>query len=343
MNILIDINHPAHVHFFRNAIKILENNNHNLIVTSRKKEVATDLLDLYGIEHTCLSTAKPGTIRLGLEMLKREYQLISIFKKEKIDICASITGACTTHVARLFGTPSLVFYDTEPAKLQNAISIPLATRFFTPDCYMNPTTKNQTTYHGTHELAYLHPDYFEPDQTILDELKLKKNDKYVIIRFVAWNATHDKGQKGMSLDFKQKLVETLSQYAKVFIVSESRLPDKLKKFKLPISAHRIHDALAFATLYIGEGVTIAAECACLGTPSIYVNSLRVGYIKKIEKEYHLLFDLNEPLEILEKAKELLKDNDKNKWQQKSHQYINDHINVTKFIVKQIQEYGSKFK
>ena len=52
MNILFDINHPAHVHFFKNAIKILENSNHNIIITAREKEMTTYLLGKYNIENS---------------------------------------------------------------------------------------------------------------------------------------------------------------------------------------------------------------------------------------------------------------------------------------------------
>jgi hypothetical protein len=40
MKILIDIGHPAHVHFFKNAIRELEGRGHEVKVTARDKEVA---------------------------------------------------------------------------------------------------------------------------------------------------------------------------------------------------------------------------------------------------------------------------------------------------------------
>lgn len=45
MKILIDINHPAHVHFFKNPIEILKKEGHEVVVTSRNKEFALQLLD----------------------------------------------------------------------------------------------------------------------------------------------------------------------------------------------------------------------------------------------------------------------------------------------------------
>ena len=45
MNIFIDIGHPAHVHYFKNLIKIMEKEHEAIFtVTSRDKEMAHYLL-----------------------------------------------------------------------------------------------------------------------------------------------------------------------------------------------------------------------------------------------------------------------------------------------------------
>jgi predicted glycosyltransferase len=52
MKLLIDLNHPAHVHLFRHAIHAWQQDGHQVIITARDKEVTTRLLDLYGISYT---------------------------------------------------------------------------------------------------------------------------------------------------------------------------------------------------------------------------------------------------------------------------------------------------
>ena len=49
------------------------------------------------------------------------------------------------------------------------------------------------------------------------------NEKFVIIRFVAWGAIHDIGQSGLDLNSKFELVESLSKFAKVPIISKKLL------------------------------------------------------------------------------------------------------------------------
>ena len=55
MKILIDICHPGHVHFYKNFFWEMQNRGHNIIVTSREKEVTSSLLDHYKIKHQIIS------------------------------------------------------------------------------------------------------------------------------------------------------------------------------------------------------------------------------------------------------------------------------------------------
>ena len=50
----------------------------------------------------------------------------------------------------------------------------------------------------------------------------------------------------------------------------------------------MHDALAHCSLFISEGATMVSECAMLGVPSIYINSLTAGTIEK-QKEKGLIY------------------------------------------------------
>ena len=65
MNILVDMVHPAHVHFFRHAIGELQQRGHNVAVTARaKKDITIELLEGFVISYTTVSTAGQG--QLGL-------------------------------------------------------------------------------------------------------------------------------------------------------------------------------------------------------------------------------------------------------------------------------------
>ena len=47
MKILFDLGHPAHVHYFKNLIKVLEKNGNQIMIIARKKDVTHNLLKIY--------------------------------------------------------------------------------------------------------------------------------------------------------------------------------------------------------------------------------------------------------------------------------------------------------
>ncbi len=79
MEILIDIGHPEHVHFFSKPIIIWQQKGCEIALTSRYKEMATDLLDALHVKHTPLSTMnKGGLIGMIKELLQRDLRLLSV-------------------------------------------------------------------------------------------------------------------------------------------------------------------------------------------------------------------------------------------------------------------------
>ena len=78
MRILVDINHPAHVHLFKNLIWLLQRRGHHVRVTARQKDVTCDLLDALGIKYVCLSRIGSGLVALGKELLTRYARLFAL-------------------------------------------------------------------------------------------------------------------------------------------------------------------------------------------------------------------------------------------------------------------------
>ena len=168
--------------------------------------------------------------------------------------------------------PHIGFTDTENATLLDSITVPFVNVKLTSKSYLKPLGKNHYRYNGNIELAYLHPNRFQPNKSVLRKIGVKKEEQYIIIRFIAWNAYHDIGFEGVPISDKVKLVKKLSKYAKVYISSENGLPEELKKYKINIEPECMHDVLYYASIFIGESATMAAESGILGTPSIYLAS-----------------------------------------------------------------------
>ena len=341
MNILFDIGHPAHVHFFQHPIRILEEHGHQIIVTSRVKEFALELLDELGIQHIPLSKlGKGGLFSLASELAKRDFSLLKVARKNNIDIMAAIGGVSIAHVTRLTGIPSLVFYDTENATLQNLITYPFASKVIVPRCYKGWLPKNRhVRYAGYHELSYLHPTVFTPDKEIAIKNGLAELGDTFFIRIVSWQASHDIGETGWSHELLEKVVSKLSTLGTVLISSESQLSDTLAKYAYKGKLSEVHHVLAYCKIFVGESATMASECAVLGVPAIYAAETGRGYTDEQELRYGLVRNLRDiNWRTIESCLDSILHQSSTTWTNARKKLLDETINVAEFITDTIESY-----
>ena len=343
MKILIDVGHPSSVHFFRNAVSILSEKGNEIKITARNKDVTINLLDAYNLDYEIVGTNKKGFFKKAIYAAKIEKNIYDVCKKFQPDILIGASGNFyITHVAKMLGRPSIIFEDSEPDSSIYWLCKPFATYFCTPVNFsIDLGQYKHIRYKGYKELAYLHPNYFRADESVLQELGLKKDDKFFLLRFVAWSAAHDVGHKGLSLEDKRLFVKKLENYGKVYISSEAELPPELEDHKLKISPHKVHDLLYYAHMFVGDSQTMATEASILGVPTVRSNSLvgTMSNFKELEEKYGLMYSIKDSRKALIKALELQKDeNLKQKWNEKRERLLRDKIDVTAFIVDLIERY-----
>jgi predicted glycosyltransferase len=343
MRIIVYIGHPAHVHLFKNMIWNLEGDGHEVKITAIDKEIALYLLNAYGFKYDNLGKHSKKLLKKLLGFIARDYRLYQVAKNFKPDVFISHGSMFAAHVAKLFRKPHISLEDTEHSTEQYRLYAPFTDVILTSSCFKRDLGKKQVRYNGYHELAYLHPNYFRPDPSVLDYLGLNEDDKFVILRFVSWGASHDIGQRGFDSETKKELVKEIEKRAQVFITSEKTLTKEFEKYRITIPPEKIHDLLYYATMYIGEGATMASEAAVLGTPAIYVNTLRLGYLDEQEERYGLLYNFSNPKtaqkDVLRKAVEQLEDeNLKTRWHNKRAKLLSEKIDVTKFLTDFIENY-----
>jgi len=333
MKILIDVTHPAHVHFFKGAAKIWQSHGHQVRFVAREKEMTTQLLDEYGIPFQTLSKIRKGLAGLFLELIEHQGKLFKVIRDFHPDVMLNIGGTFIVHVGKLLGVKTCVFTDTEHAKLSNGITFPFASHICTPESYIDDLGSKHHRYKGYQELSYLHPNQFSPNPEILTKLGIHEGERFFLLRFVSWGASHDVGLKGMSLDGKLKLVEGLSQYGKVLISSEEELPGSLQTYKISVSPIYIHDLLYYSSMYIGEGATMASESAILGTPSVYTSPLELGYLDELDHKYQLMYHYRDGDAAVDKCISLAKDSTlKDKHHRRLQKMLHDKVDVTAWIV-----------
>lgn len=319
----------------------MQNDGHKVKIVAWDKDVTLYLLNTLGFSYELIGKSYKNFIGKSYDMLRSDLKVFQIAKRFKPDIF--IHGdPYLAHVSKILGKLHIEYSDTEHAKLVQLTTFPFTDIICTPSCFTKKIDpRKHIKFDGYSELAYLHPNYFKPNPSVLKDLGLSEGEKFIIIRFVAWGASHDIKQHGFT--HKEEFLRKLEDYGRILISSEKKLDEKFEKYRINVPPERIHDLLYYATMYIGEGATMAAEASMLGTPSIYVNTLRLGYLDEIERKYSLVYNFLDPkigqIQAIEKAIEMLDDpNLKNKWQIRRKKLINDKIDVTKFMTNLILKY-----
>lgn len=339
MKILIDLGHPAHIHYFKYFVKLMQDKGHKFAFVARDKEVLQTLLLNYDIKYTSRGKGKKSLLGKVFYLFYADYIIYKVARKFKPDLFLSFGSTYAAHASRLCGKPHIALDDTEHAKFELMMYPPFSDVILNPSVFWKKFSPKQLFFESYMELFYLDPKHFTPDRSVINFYGIAKDERYFIVRFVSWNASHDIGQKGLSYESKIKLVQTLEQYGRVLISSEGALPDALKSYQIKIRPEHLHQFLAFATLYIGEGSTTASECAVLGTPNIYVNSLVVSNCNEQQAKYGLCNHITNEERVIEKAIEIINNKDIHReYQVNRHRMLHDKIDGTAFLVWFIENY-----
>jgi hypothetical protein len=329
--IVVDMNHPAHVHFFKHFIVEMRKRGHHVLITASDKDVTIKLLKAYGFDFVDMGTYGNTVPRKIASVPLMALRMIHAVRRFRPEVLLGIASSRAAHTAFVLRKRSIIFDDSEH-KGQLWAYLPFASTVVTPTCFKKNLGKKHMRYAGYHELAYLHPHRFTPNPQVLDEFGLSENTPFFIVRFVSWRAVHDMGEKGFTENGKRQLVRELMNRGKVIITSEEDLPSDLRRYSLSVSLEKVHDLLYYATMYVGEGATMASEAAVLGTPSVYVSSISAGTLEEQERKYGLLRHFRNEEDALRYAGELLRtDNLKERWREKKTTLLNDKIDVTQYM------------
>jgi hypothetical protein len=342
MNILIDINHPAHVHYFKYFIREMKNRGHKVLITASEKEITYKLLKKYQFDFIGLGAHGTSMNKKIINLPRMIFSMYLAARKFKPDIFLGFGSIRAAYTAAILRKPCINFEDTEHSSGQIRMYSPFVQCICTPSCFLRDLGPKQVRFDGYLELAHLHPDKFTPDPEVLREMGLNESDTFIIVRFISWAASHDIGHHGIR--DKVGFVKFLENYGRVIITSEGDLPIDLKPNLMKISPEKLHDLLSFATLYVGEGGTMASEAAVLGTHAIHISTTAkyCGSFCDLNR-YDLLWTTENDEDTMKKASELLLNTHlKAEGKSKRDQIYKDKIDVTAFMVWFIERYPESY-
>jgi predicted glycosyltransferase len=276
MKIWFDLSNAPHINLFKDLLKDLESEGHEIIVTCRPLSNTVSLLDLHKINYTIIGKHYGKSIvKKTIGYPVRVRQLQKFLKPLKPDIAISQSSFHSPLAARLLRIPSIYMNDNEHA-MGNIPSFICATRVMIPE-FLNikkaqkqgASFKKIIAYPGVKEGIYLWQKYLldepgkQPGKT--DHLK-------IYIRPEPRTAQYYKGGE----NFLDEVIVGLKDQFKIIILTRDesqfeyyrsskfagvQVPDK------PTSFNQIADD---CQLFIGAGGTMTREMAVIGIPTISV-------------------------------------------------------------------------
>lgn len=343
MKILIGISHPKHVYMFKNFIYDMEKKGNSIKILLIEKDITKNLLKMFDIKYIPIGKNPAQIYKKALCLPNWTYSTLRVAKQFKPDIYIGQALPNLAYASYIFHKPYIIFEDTESASLVQKISFPFADKIVTPDCYRIDHGPKHLRFNGYYELSYLHPKKFKPDPSILPALGLNGDDRYVVMRFVSWSAIHDFGQKkSFDIELIKKAVKSFKKNARVFLTSEIPLPPELEKYRINIPFHKIHDVLYYASVFMGDSGTMATEAALLGTPAVrytpFSASCELGNFIELEKKYKMIWSLQDPQQVLDKALSLMNTKFLGDYNFLREKILREKIDVNEYMIQQVEAY-----
>ena len=299
MNVLIQIVHPAHFYYYRDTIANLKRDGHKVIVAIVTKDVLEDIVQQSGIDYVniCPKPHKSyGKIGMIYDMIMRDIRMLYLAIKHRVDV---ITGSTieTAHIGWLLRKPNINIGEDDASvvgKYIKQIAPFVDVRLSPYSCNNGKIEHKSVHFPGFWKLAYLHPNRFTASQEVVSLYGIDTTKPYFILRFASLNAHHDDGIKGINTEVAQRLIDTLSPHGQIYITSERPLEPQFEQYRIRINPLDMHHVMAYASLYIGDSQTMAAEAGVLGVPFVRFNDFvgRIGYLRELEDIYELGYGIH---------------------------------------------------
>ncbi|ELY55762.1 hypothetical protein C493_10867 [Natronolimnohabitans innermongolicus JCM 12255] len=329
---------------YKHVVHRLEEDGHDVLVLARDDEVTEALLADADLPYEIYGKRSESLHSLAWELPSHVSTIVRRARQFDPDVVfgkgpyAAVAGTVTR-------TPTIAVLDSETS-MDHVVARPFVRAILTPTAFRKDLGDKHYQFAGVTETAYLHPDVFEPDPSIRDDLGVGPNESYALVRFNAFNGHHDVGKKGFSLEQRRTLLSELADHGTVFVSDESGELDFDDLPARPFDLHpaKMHDALAEADLLVADTQTMVTEAALLGTPAIRSNSFvgeeDMGNFIELE-DHGLVTNLSSFEEVLGQSQALLADeNAVDRWERRRDAYIADADNVTELLFDVAVAYGS---
>lgn len=276
MRIWFDISNSPHVILFHDLIKDLEQNGHEMIITTRPLANTIDLLDQKRMPYQVIGK------HYGKSVLKKLFgfpirvvQLLNFLRAKKIDLAVAQSSFHLPLVASLLRVPSIYTNDNEHAA-GNLIAFLFADRILLPEQFnINRWLDNQWIqskiiyYPGVKEGIYL---WVKHQALTLKRSETAASKTIIYIRPEPQTAQYYTG----ALFFLDELIRHLQHNYCITILTRNKdqfdhyCQSAFSNCIVPAKPLSFDEIALDCSLFIGAGGSMTREFALLGIPTISV-------------------------------------------------------------------------
>jgi predicted glycosyltransferase len=289
VRVWVDVSNSPQVPFFRPLIARLEEQGHEVAVTTRDYAQTLELLRLHGIPHDVVGPRHAGAsaLRKARAMAARVPALRRYAKGRGFDVALSHASHELQLAARSLGIPSAYAFDYEFARVQHGLGSRAARRVVVPEAIpqsrltvLGARARKVRRYPGLKEEYYLAG--FEPDPSVLDELGLERDRVLAVVRTPPEVSLYHRHGNPLFHDVLQRLGSDPGVHAVVLPRTDAQREllrgRALPSLVLPSQAIDAQSLVALSDLVVSAGGTMNREAVALGVPVYTTFAGRVGAV-----------------------------------------------------------------
>jgi predicted glycosyltransferase len=286
MRVWVDLTASAHPLVFRPLVRLLEQQGHEVEITSRDYGQTLQLIRSHGMDATVIGHHGGGSaLGKARQLGSRLPALRAWAKHRKFDLALAHGSHELTLTARSLRIPSATTFDYEWAWLQHQLGCRPANRVVVPDSippgrfarYGTKPPKLQQ-YPGLKEEYYLAD--FEPDASVLENWSIDPADVLVVLRPPPEVSLYHRHANPLFPQTLERVGRADGVRAFVIPRTDGQRDDirarELPGVIVPDEAVDAQSLIAFADLVVSAGGTMNREAVALGAPVYSTFDGRLG-------------------------------------------------------------------
>jgi len=349
MRYLFFLPHPAKFHFFRVAINELIRRNHEVDIIIITKDILEELVVQEGWNYNNIFPEGrkikwlPPTLSVIINSIRTITRTLKLIQNQRYDL---LIGDFLVFVGYFINSPSIFFTDDDIHISPHQIPLFIAYKWIVAPtiCDIGKYNNKKISYDGYKALAHLHPRVFQPELQKLP-IELQNGVPFFLLRLCEFSSVHDiGGKKGIDDNTLKMIIEYLSNYGKIVITAERKIPKEFVQYQSITNKFDISHYIYYSRIFIGDSLTMCTEAAVLGTPSIDFDDWweECEQMTELIENYKLVYGVrtNDPEGLLNVIKQLVNKGNKLEleFQEKRKRLLDDKVDVSTFQIWLIENY-----